>query len=104
MVGAGSADDCVRTPGVHDTLMIVTAIDDEDDRDGGVMAKAVAGGHRVVLVTCTRGELGEIVVPDLDTPENHRRLAELRAAELEAAMLALGVETWENLGDPGLPG
>ena len=62
------------------------------------MAKAVAEGHRVVLVTCTRGELGEIVVPELDTPENHRRLAEIRAAELEAAMGALGVETWENLG------
>jgi N-acetyl-1-D-myo-inositol-2-amino-2-deoxy-alpha-D-glucopyranoside deacetylase len=51
-----------------------------------------------VLVTCTRGELGEIVVPDLDTPENHRRLGELRAVELERAMAALGVTEWENLG------
>jgi N-acetyl-1-D-myo-inositol-2-amino-2-deoxy-alpha-D-glucopyranoside deacetylase len=49
-------------------------------------------------VTCTRGEQGDIVVPELDTPENHRRLGELRAAELEAAMAALGVTEWENLG------
>ncbi len=96
-----------RTPAVHHTLMTVHAHpDDETIGTGGVMAKAVAGGHRVVLVTCTRGELGEIVVPDMDTPENHRRLAELRAAELEAAMRALGVETWENLGyrDSGMMG
>ena len=62
------------------------------------MAKAVADGHRVVLVTGTRGEQGEIVVPEMDTPENHRRLGELRAVELERAMAVLGVTEWENLG------
>jgi N-acetyl-1-D-myo-inositol-2-amino-2-deoxy-alpha-D-glucopyranoside deacetylase len=81
------------------TLMPVHAHpDDESIGTGGVMAKAVADGHRVVLVTCTRGEMGEIVVPELDTPDNHRRLGEIRAAELEAAMAALGVIEWENLG------
>src|SRR5436190_4539609 len=81
------------------TLMTVHAHpDDETIGTGGTMAKAVAEGRRVVLVTCTRGEMGEIVVPDMDTPENHRRLGELRAAELEAAMDALGVTEWENLG------
>jgi N-acetyl-1-D-myo-inositol-2-amino-2-deoxy-alpha-D-glucopyranoside deacetylase len=60
----------------------------------------------VVLVTGTRGELGEIVVKEMDTPDNHRRLAELRAAELEAAMGVLGVTEWENLGyrDSGMMG
>jgi N-acetyl-1-D-myo-inositol-2-amino-2-deoxy-alpha-D-glucopyranoside deacetylase len=72
--------------------------DDETIGTGGAMARAVGDGHRVVLVTCTRGELGEIVVPELDTPENHRRLGELRAAELEAAMAELRVTEWENLG------
>ncbi len=72
--------------------------DDETIGTGGVMAKAVADGHRVVLVTCTRGEMGDIVVPELDTPENHRRLGELRAAELEGAMAELGVTEWDNLG------
>ena len=80
--------------------------DDETIGTAGVMAKAVAEGHRVVLVTCTRGELGEIVVPELDTPEGHRRLGEIRAAELEAAMGHLGVTEWENLGyrDSGMMG
>jgi LmbE family N-acetylglucosaminyl deacetylase len=81
------------------TLMTTHAHpDDETIGTGGVMAKAVRAGHRVVLVTGTRGEMGEIVVPDMDTPENHRRLGELRAAELEAAMADLGVTEWENLG------
>jgi LmbE family N-acetylglucosaminyl deacetylase len=72
--------------------------DDEVIGTGGTMALAVRAGRRVVLVTCTRGEMGEIVVPDLDTPDNHRRLGELRAAELERAMSALVVTEWENLG------
>jgi LmbE family N-acetylglucosaminyl deacetylase len=89
------------------TLMTVHAHpDDEVIGTGGTMAKAVKAGHRVVLVTGTRGELGEIVVKDMDTPDNHRRLAELRAAELEAAMGVLGVTEWENLGyrDSGMMG
>ena len=72
--------------------------DDETIGTGGTMARAVRDGHRVVLVTCTRGELGENVVPELDTPDNHRRLGEIRAGELEAAMADLGVTEWENLG------
>jgi LmbE family N-acetylglucosaminyl deacetylase len=81
------------------TLMTVHAHpDDETIGTGGLMARAVRDGRRVVLVTCTRGEQGEIVVPEMDTPDNHRRLGELRAAELEAAMADLGVTEWENLG------
>ncbi|HYH93239.1 MAG TPA: PIG-L family deacetylase [Candidatus Saccharimonadales bacterium] len=81
------------------TLMTVHAHpDDETIGTGGSMAKAVAEGRRVVLVTCTRGEMGEIVVPDMDTPDNHRRLGEIRAEELERAMAVLGVTEWENLG------
>jgi LmbE family N-acetylglucosaminyl deacetylase len=81
------------------TLMTVHAHpDDEVIGTGGTMALAVERGRRVVLVTCTRGEMGEIVVPEMDTPDNHRRLGELRAAELEQSMAALGVTEWENLG------
>jgi N-acetyl-1-D-myo-inositol-2-amino-2-deoxy-alpha-D-glucopyranoside deacetylase len=81
------------------TLMTVHAHpDDETIGTGGVMARAVAEGHRVVLVTCTDGAMGDIVIPERDTPEEHRRLAATRAAELEAAMGALGVSEWENLG------
>ncbi len=81
------------------TLMTVHAHpDDESIGTGGVMAKAVAAGHRVVLVTCTDGALGEIVIPERDTAEEHRRLAATRHGELEAAMAELGVTEWENLG------
>jgi N-acetyl-1-D-myo-inositol-2-amino-2-deoxy-alpha-D-glucopyranoside deacetylase len=89
------------------TLMTVHAHpDDESIGTGGTMARAVAGGHRVVLVTCTRGELGEIVVDELDTPSNHRRLGEIRAGELDDAMAELGVTEWDNLGyrDSGMMG
>ena len=94
-----------RMPAMSDprplTLMTVHAHpDDETIGTGGVMAKAVADGHRVVLVTCTRGELGEIVVPELDTPDNHRRLGEIRAGELEAAMAA---PRRHRVGEPRLP-
>ncbi|HEX9044753.1 MAG TPA: PIG-L family deacetylase [Candidatus Limnocylindrales bacterium] len=81
------------------TLMTVHAHpDDETIGTGGVMAKTVAQGRRVVLVTCTRGEMGEIVVPEMDTPDGHRRLGEIRARELEQAMDELGVTEWDNLG------
>jgi len=83
------------------TLMTVHAHpDDETIGTGGAMAKAIEAGHRVILVTGTRGELGEIVVPDMDTPDNHRRLGEIRAGELERAMGHLGVH---RVGEPGLP-
>lgn len=81
------------------TLMTIHAHpDDETIGTGGTMAKAIAQGRRVVLITCTRGEMGEIVVPEMDTPDNHRRLGEIRAGELERAMGVLGVTEWENLG------
>jgi LmbE family N-acetylglucosaminyl deacetylase len=81
------------------TLMAVHAHpDDETIGMGGTMAKAVAAGRRVVLVTGTRGEMGEIVVSDMDTADNHRRLGEIRAGELERAMGILGITEWENLG------
>ena len=63
------------------------------------MAKAVEAGHRVILATGTRGELGEIVVPDMDTPDNHRRLGEIRAGELERAM---GHPRRDRVGEPRL--
>jgi LmbE family N-acetylglucosaminyl deacetylase len=81
------------------TLMTVHAHpDDETIGTGGTMAKAVADGRRVILITGTRGEMGEIVVPDMDTPENRRGLGEIRMAELERAMRALAVTEWDNLG------
>ena len=87
--------------------------DDETISMGGTLAHyaathAAARGEStdVIVVTGTRGELGEIVIPERDTPEEHERLGETRMGEIAAAMRALGVQRWENLGyrDSGMEG
>lgn len=80
------------------TLMVVHAHpDDEVIGTGGLFARSSAEGVRTVLVTCTLGEEGEIVVPEMDTPENHARLAEIREQELLAAIRHLGIDHLELL-------
>ena len=77
--------------------------DDEAIATGGVMAKAAAAGHRVVLVLATRGELGEVAPGFLDDGEH---LAERRVAEVERAAEVLGVARVVFLGyhDSGMAG
>ena len=89
------------------TLMTVHAHpDDETITTGGVMARYAAAGDRVVFVTCTYGENGEIVVPELDTPENHARLGEIRQVELARAIARLGPleHHWLGYRDSGMMG
>lgn len=89
------------------TLMIVHAHpDDECIGTGGVLARYADEGARTVLVTCTLGEEGEIVVPEMDTPENHARLAEIRYEELKAAADILRISDLEILPyrDSGMMG
>jgi LmbE family N-acetylglucosaminyl deacetylase len=72
------------------TLMTVNGHpDDETVTAGGVMARYAAEGVRVVCVVATRGELGEIVDPTLDTPANHARLGSIREGELQQALAEL---------------
>ena len=79
------------------TLLLVHAHpDDEAISTGGVMMKAKAHGHRVVLVTATRGEAGEIY--NMDEAASRPRLGEIRTKELEAACDILGVDRLELLG------
>jgi N-acetyl-1-D-myo-inositol-2-amino-2-deoxy-alpha-D-glucopyranoside deacetylase len=89
------------------TLLTVHAHpDDETISTGGVMARYAAEGLRVVCVTCTGGEHGEIVVPELDTPENHARLAEIRREEIARALAHLGSveQRWLGYVDSGMMG
>lgn len=89
------------------TLMIVHAHpDDEAIGTGGILARYSAEGVKTVLVTCTLGEEGEIVLPELDTEENHQRLAEIRREELLAAVKHLGISHLELLPyrDSGMAG
>lgn len=66
--------------------------DDETLATGGLLATWAAAGETVTLVTCTRGEQGEVIGDDPDHLEGDGpRLAEHREAELAAALDALGV-------------
>lgn len=79
------------------TLLLVHAHpDDESISTGGVMMKAKAHGHRVVLATATRGEVGEI--HNMDSEAVRPRLGEIRTQELKAAGEILGVDRIEFLG------
>jgi mycothiol conjugate amidase Mca len=89
------------------TLMVVHAHpDDEVIGTGGTFARYADEGVRTVLVTCTLGEEGEIVVPEMDTEEEHARLGETRYGELQAAVEILKISDLEVLPyrDSGMMG
>ncbi len=77
--------------------------DDEAIATGGTMARAKSEGHRVVLVSATRGELGEFA-PDSLAPGE--QLVDRRVAELHAAAEVLGADRVEFLDyvDSGMAG
>jgi mycothiol conjugate amidase Mca len=93
-------------PPVHSLMTVHAHPDDETIATGGVMARYSRAGNRVICVTCTGGEHGEIVVPELDTPENHARLRDLRDEELRRALEQLGPIESRRLGyvDSGMMG
>lgn len=67
------------------------------------MAKYVAAGAHVTLLTCTSGEEGEVVVADLAhlAADRHDALGPHRRKELATAMAHLGVSDTRFLGGPG---
>jgi N-acetyl-1-D-myo-inositol-2-amino-2-deoxy-alpha-D-glucopyranoside deacetylase len=110
------------------SLLVVHAHpDDESIETGATMARYAASGARVTLVTCTLGELGEVIPPDLAhlawdfggglgiALEGGLEgglgvglggalgvaLGEHRIGELDAACAALGVADHRFLGGPG---
>ncbi|GAA2014530.1 N-acetyl-1-D-myo-inositol-2-amino-2-deoxy-alpha-D -glucopyranoside deacetylase [Catenulispora yoronensis] len=74
-------------------LLVHAHPDDETIDNGATMARYAAEGVHVALVTCTLGEEGDIVVPELAHlgAAHEDRLAEHREGELRNAMSALGV-------------
>jgi N-acetyl-1-D-myo-inositol-2-amino-2-deoxy-alpha-D-glucopyranoside deacetylase len=84
-------------------LLVHAHPDDESIGTGATMAKYAAEGARVTLVTCTLGELGEIIPPSLAhlAAEQEDRLGPYRIGELDAACAALGVTDHRFLGGPG---
>lgn len=84
-------------------LLVHAHPDDETIGQGATMAKYAAQGAHVTLVTCTLGEEGEVLVPDLAHLASHREdlLGQHRIGELAAAMKQLGVSDHRFLGGAG---
>ncbi|MET9439187.1 N-acetyl-1-D-myo-inositol-2-amino-2-deoxy-alpha-D-glucopyranoside deacetylase [Streptomyces sp. NPDC006610] len=81
-------------------LLVHAHPDDESINNGATMAKYAAEGARVTLVTCTLGERGEVIPPEL-AHLSGPALGEHRLRELAAAMRELGVTDFRQLGGPG---
>ena len=81
-------------------LLVHAHPDDETIQNGATMAKYVAQGRGVTLVTCTAGEMGEILVPELEhlAADKEDGLGEHRRGELDDAMKELGVTDHRFLG------
>ncbi len=78
--------------------------DDESSKGAATMARYVDEGVRVMVVTLTGGERGDILNPAMDLPEVHGRMAEIRRDEMARAAEILGVEHhWLGFIDSGLP-
>ena len=77
------------------TLLLAFAHPDDEGMSSGVMMKAKADGHRVVLVTATRGEVGEIY--NMDEAASRPRLGDIRSQELETAARVVGIDRLEFL-------
>ena len=94
--------DITEPSGAAERVLFVHAHpDDESITTGGTIATLVASGAAVTVLTCTRGELGEVIPDDLqyllESPES---LGDYREGELAAAMRALDVSDHRYLGAP----
>lgn len=79
--------------------------DDESSKGAATMARYVAEGVGVLVVTCTGGERGDVLNPKLQgDAELAANIRAVRRAEMEAARAILGVEqAWLGFVDSGLP-
>ena len=78
--------------------------DDESSKGAATMARYVADGHEVMVVTCTGGEAGSVLNPAMDRPDVHENMTEIRREEMARAAKLLGVQhRWLGFVDSGLP-
>src|SRR5690606_13664089 len=93
----------MTSPADQRLLLVHAHPDDESIGNGATMARYVAEGRGVTLVTCTAGEQGEILVPDLEhlAADREDALGPVRREELAAAMRELGVTDHRFLGGFG---
>ena len=93
------------TPAPRRRLLLVHAHpDDETLTTGGTIARyAVEPDTSVTLVTCTLGEQGEVIPPELAllAPDEADQLGGYRIGELARACAALGISDHRFLGGTG---
>ena len=82
-------------------LLVHAHPDDETINNGATMAMYAALGASVTLVTCTRGEEGEVLTPELShlAANATDSLGQHRVTELALAMKELGVADHRFLGE-----
>jgi N-acetyl-1-D-myo-inositol-2-amino-2-deoxy-alpha-D-glucopyranoside deacetylase len=86
-------------------LLVHAHPDDESIGNGATMARYASEGVGVTLVTCTRGEQGEVIGPELaHLIGSGDGLGDHRVGELARAMAELGVTDHRFLGDAASPG
>jgi mycothiol S-conjugate amidase len=79
--------------------------DDESSKGAATMARYIAEGAEVLVVTCTGGERGDVLNPRLKGNEEiERNIHEVRRKEMDRAREILGVrQAWLGFVDSGLP-
>ena len=78
--------------------------DDESSKGAATMAKYVAEGHEVMVVTLTGGERGSILNPAMERSDVLENMTEFRRQEMAEAARILGVQhRWLGFVDSGLP-
>lgn len=85
-------------------LLVHAHPDDETINNGATMAMYAALGADVTLITCTRGEEGEVLVEEhLHKAASHDDLlGDHRVLELADAMKELGISDYRFLGSPDI--
>jgi mycothiol S-conjugate amidase len=78
--------------------------DDESSKGAATTARYVAEGVDVLVVTCTGGERGSILNPNMDRPDILANIAKIRRQEMDAARRILGIkQEWLGFVDSGFP-
>ncbi|HEY9499573.1 MAG TPA: PIG-L family deacetylase [Terrimesophilobacter sp.] len=102
MAAAGSFERGLVDPSPTERILFVHAHpDDETIATGGTIATLIDAGAAVTVLTCTRGELGEVIPEELRHLEGAgQALAAYREGELAEAIDILGVVDHRFLGNP----
>ena len=104
-IGVSEKTSSADTP-QYRLLAIHAHPDDESSKGAATMARYVDEGHKVKVLTCTGGERGDILNPEMQqlAGQGIGEMIEVRREEMAQAASILGVEhEWLGYVDSGLP-